>query len=319
SLEQEGQGNLAIAFDTLKRKLKGEGLFSEAHKKQLPKFPKKIAIVTSPTGAAIQDMLKIITSKNNIVNILQVPVLVQGDAAAKDITKAIKTLNEKFEDIDVMIVGRGGGSTEDLWAFNEEILARAIFDSEIPVISAVGHQTDFTIADFVADVRAETPTAAADMAVPNTEELLQDLQGLKNFLDDGLNFWTNARERKLINNNLDVFRNILEHRVMTSLVKAESIKKEMENDLFQGLREREVLLERNKDTLKITRIIENKERKIQLFRETIHNLGPQNLLNKGYSITINKDGKAIKSIKDIKTGDEILTKLSDGTVTSTAN
>lgn len=178
-LEVSGQGSLAIAFEKIKQKLEKEGLFSYEYKKELPFFPKKIALVTSETGAAVQDMLKIIKSRNNIVDVLIYPVLVQGPNAAGEIAKAIYDINENLKDIDVMIVGRGGGSMEDLWAFNEEVVARAIFDSDIPVISAVGHEIDFTIADFVADKRSETPTAAAVMAVPDIEKLKLDLLSLK--------------------------------------------------------------------------------------------------------------------------------------------
>lgn len=178
-LEVSGQGALAIAFEKIKQKLEKEGLFSYEYKKELPFFPKKIALVTSETGAAVQDMLKIIKSRNNIVDVLIYPVLVQGPNAASEIAQAIYDINENLKDIDVMIVGRGGGSMEDLWAFNEEVVARAIFDSDIPVISAVGHEIDFTIADFVADKRAETPTAAAVMAVADIEKLKLDLLSLK--------------------------------------------------------------------------------------------------------------------------------------------
>lgn len=176
--EPKGLGALQLAFEQLKKKLQAEGLFDPAHKKKLPFLPHKIGVVTSPTGAAIRDILNILGRRWPGVNILIVPVRVQGEGSAEEVAKAIGWLNVR-EDIDVMIVGRGGGSLEDLWAFNEEIVARAIFASRIPVISAVGHEIDFTIADFVADVRAPTPSAAAELAVPNRDDLLTSLMDIK--------------------------------------------------------------------------------------------------------------------------------------------
>ncbi len=173
SIEVSGEGNLSMAFELLKKKLDQEGLFDTVYKKPIPKFPKKVGIVTSETGAAVRDILKIIKSRTKLVDVFIFPVLVQGNDAARDIAETLDFINKRYNDIDVLIVGRGGGSTEDLWAFNEEILARAIFRSEIPIISAVGHEIDFSISDFVADMRAETPTAAAEKAVPD-DEYLQD-------------------------------------------------------------------------------------------------------------------------------------------------
>lgn len=170
-LEAEGRGTLAIAFDKVREKLEKEGVFSAEHKKPIPPFAMKIAIITSQTGAALQDMLKIIRSRNNVTDILIFPSAVQGNGAALQIAKVIDRINSDYPEVEIIIAGRGGGSQEDLWAFNEECVARAIYNSKIPVISAVGHETDFTIADFAADVRAETPTAAATMAAFDTEAL----------------------------------------------------------------------------------------------------------------------------------------------------
>ena len=175
TIQVAGEGNLSMAFQLMKEKLEKEGLFDPAHKKPIPEFPHKIGILTSPTGAAVQDIVKIIRSKNQLVDILVFPVQVQGEGAAQNIADTLKFVNESFEDIDTLIVGRGGGSQEDLWAFNEEVLARAIYGSRIPVISAVGQEIDFSISDFVADMRAETPTAAADLAVPDIRELCERL------------------------------------------------------------------------------------------------------------------------------------------------
>ena len=174
-IQVAGEGNLSMAFQLMKEKLEKEGLFDPAHKKQIPSFPYKIGILTSSTGAAGRDIVKIIRSKNDLVDILIFPVQVQGEGAAQNIAETLRFVSDNYDDIDTLIVGRGGGSQEDLWAFNEEILARAIYDSKIPVISAVGHEIDFSISDFVADLRAETPTAAADIAVPDIAELIEKL------------------------------------------------------------------------------------------------------------------------------------------------
>lgn len=193
-LEAEGMGTLSIAFENIKRKLLEEGVFDSANKKPLPKYPEKIAIVTARTGAALQDMLKIITSKNSFTDVLIYPALVQGTGAAQEIAKAIDIINREYDDVQIIIVGRGGGSQEDLWAFNEECVARAIFKSRIPVISAVGHETDVTIADFAADVRAETPTAAASMAVFDSYALQESLLRKKDdMLRSVLSVWERYR------------------------------------------------------------------------------------------------------------------------------
>ena len=176
NIEVSGEGNLSMAFDILKKKLDKEGIFDKEHKKPIPKFPKKLGVVTSETGAAVRDIIKIIKSRTRLTDVTVFPVLVQGQKAAADIAGTLDMINEKFPDTDVLIVGRGGGSSEDLWAFNEEILARAVYRSEIPIISAVGHEIDITICDFEADMRAETPTAAAEMAVPDDGKLREDIE-----------------------------------------------------------------------------------------------------------------------------------------------
>jgi len=176
-LEPKGIGALQLAFEQLKERLDKEGLFDEAHKKRLPLLPEKIGVITSPTGAAIRDILQILERRFATVHLLLCPVRVQGDGAAEEIAQAIRVMDEQH--LDVMIVGRGGGSLEDLWAFNEEVVARAIFETNTPVISAVGHEIDYTIADFVADLRAPTPSAAAELVIQSKEELTQRLKGLR--------------------------------------------------------------------------------------------------------------------------------------------
>lgn len=198
SLEIEGKGDINQTFEETKRKLQKEGLFDLEFKKELPRYPKKIAVVTSPTGAAIKDILKTIKDRNSIVDILVFPVLVQGIGAPDDIKYGIDYINKNlYDEIDLIIVGRGGGSLEDLWAFNDEKVARAIFNSEIPIISAVGHEVDVTLADFVADVRAATPTAAAVIAVPSMEDMENTLMSLKNRGDNFFKRYIEKSQYKL--------------------------------------------------------------------------------------------------------------------------
>lgn len=185
-IQVNGEGQLAIRFQQLKKALECEGLFDPAHKKPLPEHPSRIAVVTSPTGAAVRDIIRTITEKNNSTDILVCPVLVQGPAAAAEISSMIDYINRNRQDVDIIITGRGGGSIEELWAFNEEVVARSIYASQIPVISAVGHETDFTIADFAADFRAATPTGAAEMAVPDTRRMDEYVRSLRDSMKDGL-------------------------------------------------------------------------------------------------------------------------------------
>ena len=196
SLEQDGLGDLHLAFEELKKRLREEGLFDARFKKNLPLFPKKVAVITSHTGAAVQDIIHVIRQRNAHVDILILPVAVQGQGAAEQIARAIDYANTR-NDIDLLIIGRGGGSLEELWAFNEEEVARAVFRSELPVISAVGHETDFTIADFVADLRAATPSNAAELAVPVTSSILSVIDGLKNKLMNTINGYLMGKQHKL--------------------------------------------------------------------------------------------------------------------------
>ena len=215
NVEVQGEGSLAIAFEKMKQKLQKEGLFNPDHKKPIPRFPAKIGVITSNTGAAVKDILKIIRQRNDVTDVIVFPVLVQGTSAAASVSGMIDYVNKNYDDIDTLIVGRGGGSTEDLWAFNEEIVARSIYDSRIPVISAVGHEIDFTISDFVADKRAETPTAAAQIAVPDTEEL-------RSFLFD-------KKENLLVQ---------LSNKVRLNEMQISSVLSEMKNQLINMINER---------------------------------------------------------------------------------
>ena len=222
-IEVNGEGQLAIQFEKLKAKLEREGLFSAENKKPLPEFPSKIAVVTSETGAAVRDIIRTVKNKNDYVDILVYPVLVQGPAAAEDIAAALRDINENYSDVDIIITGRGGGSMEELWAFNEEVVARSIFASRIPVISAVGHETDFTISDFVADFRAATPTAAAELAVPDTGELREYLSGMKQTLADSLLQTVEYRKNRLAALDPNAFANGISTRIAYEQMNADRI------------------------------------------------------------------------------------------------
>ncbi len=225
NIELSGAGSLAVAFEQMKAKLSREGLFDPSHKKPIPPYPDKIGVITSRTGAAVRDILKIIQSRNDTVDVILFPVAVQGEGAGAEIAAMIDYVNGHYDDIDTLIVGRGGGSADDLWAFNEEAVARSIYRSRIPVISAVGHEIDFTISDLVADLRAETPTAAAQMAVPDSRELprqLSDMAGqLRLQLSNKLMYYQLVAEREAesmkrqLSARIDQFASVIErHRLI---------------------------------------------------------------------------------------------------------
>lgn len=288
---EDGVGNLYIAYEKLKAELEKEGLFDPKYKKEIPMFPKRIGVVTAPTGAAIRDIITTIKRRYPVSEIIIFPSLVQGDGAKEDIANKIKEA-ENY-DIDTLIVGRGGGSIEDLWPFNEEVVARAIFNCKIPVISAVGHEIDFTIADFVADKRAATPTAAAELAVPNINELLKYLLQLKLRLNEKLKEKVNYN--KLL---LDNFKNsfILKNPVI--LYENKKIIIDQYNEKINSL----LNYKMEKKKLEFNNLIE----KLQL-------LNPLNILQKGYSITY-KDDKVIKKCDEVKANDLIKIKLHDGII-----
>ncbi|MCG2725700.1 MAG: exodeoxyribonuclease VII large subunit [Elusimicrobia bacterium] len=274
-------GPLQIAFEQLKKKLREEGLFDEARKKPLPKLPKKIALVTSLHGAAIRDMLSILKRRYSNLHIIIAPVKVQGDGAKEEIAAAIKTLNENFPDIDAMLVGRGGGSMEDLWAFNEEIVARAIASSKICVISCIGHETDFTIADFVSDLRAPTPSAAAELVVENKEELKKYLKQLDRRLVQSLKIlYENLKGKFLRLAGNRIFKN--PQTLLNNLIQR-----------FDGLNEDMI---RAAD-YKIKDISDNLKFKV----EKLHALSPLFPLKKGYSLVRKtSDNSVVKNSCDLE-------------------
>jgi len=292
AIEISGVGDLGAAFEALKKKLLKEGLFDASHKKPLPGFPTKIAIVTSQTGAAVSDMLKIITTRNNVVDILIVPVLVQGPSAAASIAEGIRDVNRLFPEVDAMIVGRGGGSLEELWAFNEEEVARSIFTSKIPVISAVGHETDVTIADFVADVRAETPTAAATLAVPDTKELREYLGFLDSKLQENLVYWIDKKTERLARLDLDTFRKGIIAKIELLSLRNQKYKEQTHQ-----------LMERQIDRL-TTQIEQN--------RLVLEHLNPKAIMGRGYAAVATPDGTLITSVRGLHPKDAISVILLDG-------
>lgn len=295
AMQPDGVGALYVAYEQLKAKLQEEGLFSESLKKQIPPCPSKIAVITSPTGAAIRDILNVLNRRFKLADVLICPVLVQGDGAAEQVAKAIAYVNKNAL-ADVIITGRGGGSIEDLWAFNEEIVARAIFESEIPVISAVGHETDFTIADFVADLRAPTPSAAAELAVPSEHEIA----GIINGYDERMYM---AAMRRIENNRARV--NQLGTRISKEGVLSAYDKKRLliDSKLQTALR------------LVQSKIAQKKENFAEKAAK-LNALSPLSVLARGYSVAQSADGHLVCSTKQVQSGDILHTVVSDGVIYS---
>jgi len=292
-LEPSGKGALFIAFSQLKEKLEKEGIFSLDNKKEIPKFPTAITLITSPTGAVIEDMVKVIRRRNKSVKIYVYPVSVQGESAQSEICKAIKEVN-RLKISDTIILARGGGSTEDLWAFNEESVARAIFDSKIPLISAIGHETDFTIADFAADLRASTPSVAGELSVPETEELLDIVQTYSGLLERAMNKKLKENRMKLeyalksraLQNPLESVYNRQVH--IANLT--ERLKRESEHNL------------------------QIKRQKLESKIYALKSLSPLNTLSRGYTITYNVKGEVLRSVNDVREGDSVEMSLKDGAI-----
>lgn len=290
-MQPDGAGALTIAFEQLKAKLQKQGLFDSEAKKPIPKFPRKIGVVTSPTGAAIQDIRNIVFRRFPSAEIILYPVLVQGDGAAQQIADAIEYFNQN-DLADVLIVGRGGGSIEDLWAFNEEIVAYAIYNSIIPVISAVGHETDFTISDFVADLRAPTPSAAAELAVPDKAELLNNL----NFLFKHCN--------QAMVDILSGKRNELEYITSSVYLKNPLMlirQKQMQFDSVTSRIRNSVLLTLAEEKTKFAKVA-----------SALDSLSPIKVLARGYSVVTDTDGKIISESENLKKDDIINIKFSKG-------
>ncbi len=313
-ITEDGIGELHIAFEQLKKKLEKEGLFDDAHKKEIPKYPKKIGVVTAQTGAAIRDIITTIKRRYPKCEILVFSTLVQGDMAAPQIVRQIRHAQEF--DIDTLIVGRGGGSIEDLWPFNEEIVAREIYDCRIPVISAVGHEIDFTISDFVADLRAATPTAAAECAVPQLSEITFKISQLNKRLNKTIETKIQQNKIKLENiSQKQIFKNPesiyeikemnLDHLINKLDFASKNIISENKNKLFKL--ENSIVLKNPKEITKPKRdaYLRNIE-KLEI-------LNPLLTLKRGYTIAKTGD-KVISSAKDVETGDKLDIEFDDGTI-----
>jgi exodeoxyribonuclease VII large subunit len=314
SMEQDGLGNLYIEFEKLKKKLASEGLFDQDKKKPIPKVPKKIGIVTASTGAAIRDILTTIKRRFPICETILFPSLVQGADAASDIVKKIKLANTY--DIDTLIVGRGGGSIEDLWPFNEEIVARAIYESKVPVISAVGHEIDFTIADFVADLRAPTPTAAAELAVPNIETI-------NTYLENAM-----KRSTLSINNYIDTRKQSLSSILTSYILKKPTAMYEIKEQNLDYLIDRlnkiiKVCLDNNRvrlykdiNSYVLTNpeiLYKFKNQQLEHIINKLEVLNPMNTLKRGYAI-VKLDKKVVSDIKKVKIDDIINIDVDNGRI-----
>lgn len=290
-IEPKGIGALQLAFEQLKKKLQAEGLFEQSRKRRIPFLPRKIGIVTSPSGAALRDMLNILKRRFSNVDVLIAPAKVQGDGAAVEIAKGIEQLN-RFDDVDLIIVGRGGGSLEDLWAFNEEVVARAIFSSRIPVISAVGHEIDFTIADFVADKRAPTPSAAAELSVPVKEELKQFLLQQRGRLERGL-----LNKHRI---SLQILASMRERLRSPKIAMPDHMLKV--DSLFQRL----------KYSMQVG--IDKKESGVLKLAKELGHLSPLGILAKGYSVVQKRSGEVLRRASNVMIGDFLDVTLFDGKI-----
>lgn len=291
-MQPDGVGALTLAFEQLKKSLAQKGLFDNAHKKPLPKFPKTIGVITSPTGAAVQDITNIIRRRFPSADIVLAPVLVQGESAPEQLVRAVNKFSAS-KIADVVIIGRGGGSAEDLWAFNDEQLAYAVYNCETPIISGVGHETDFTICDFVADVRASTPSAAAELAVPDRQELMSYYFKQKQYISAML-------DRKIKTAQLRLENQQRRMSASSPKLKAEQLEKHL-----------------SAKSEKLTRFmniyISDKENKLIAAKGKLDGLNPLNVLNRGYAIA-EKDEKIITSSKQLKNGDDFTVILSDGKI-----
>lgn len=294
SLTPEGTGDLALAFEQLKEKLTAEGLFDEAHKQPLPRFPRKIGVVTSSAGAVLRDIYRVTSHRWPMVQLVLYPVQVQGEGAAEQIAEAISFFNRSYP-VDTLIVGRGGGSMEDLQAFNEEVVVRAIFASQIPVISAVGHETDFTLADFVSDRRAATPSQAAELAVPDRQELSRYLSMLSGRLRHGTeNILADYREKLL------------------SLMQRPALKEPQK--LLSSRRQRLDMAALQLQQL-CQRGMTQKQHSLEVAMEKLEMLSPVQVLRRGYGL-VEQEGKVLSSIKEAKVGSSLKVTLKDGSLSA---
>lgn len=291
-MQPDGIGALTQAYEQLKKKLEAQGLFDKSHKKPIPRFPKSVGVITSATGAAVQDIRNILTRRFPSVDIVLYPVQVQGDSAAGQLVEAVNTFSE-YDCVDVIIIGRGGGSIEDLWAFNDENLAYAIYACNIPVISAVGHETDFTICDFVSDLRAPTPSAAAELAVPDREELLSYYSSQQQYISSMLDAKISQANKKLSDFNASIVRNSPEKRLL---------------NIEQNLAYLSKII-----TNSVTNKFVSSNEQVKKLGAKLEALNPISVLQRGYAVA-EKDNNIINSVKELKNGDKIKLTLKDGYV-----
>jgi exodeoxyribonuclease VII large subunit len=316
-LQPRGLGLLQAKFEALKRKLEAEGLFASERKRPLPKFPQRIGIVTSPSGAAVRDMLNVLRRRAPWLHILINPVRVQGTGAAQEIAVATRELagpNERFAPLDVIVITRGGGSIEDLWEFNEEIVARAIFHSDVPIVSAVGHEIDFTICDFVADLRAPTPSAAAELIVPDVIDLRQQTERCaralgRQLLDrvrDAQQRLDHAREmlQRCLAHKIDAYKRALLHALRVLQARSPVRELMIRSNRFADLRRRLVACP--------DRLIENAKQRFYQIEGILRVLGPDATLGRGYSITLDERGTIVRTVLAVRTKMKIRTRVSDG-------
>ena len=335
-MDLDGIGNLYLEYEKLKSKLQAEGLFAVEHKRPIPKYPRKIGIITASTGAAIRDILSTIKRRYPICQTILFPALVQGVGAKESIVEQI--IRAQDFDLDVLICGRGGGSIEDLWAFNEECVARAIYDSRIPIISAVGHEIDFTIADFVADLRAPTPTGAAEMAVPNLVDVNNLINQYKIRVNESINNLLNLNMKKLehlkesyvlrnplalyevkeqkLDSYIDVLNKYITNKLNESRIKLNHVKDSfvLKNPLSLHMIKQEKLNNYVEQLQKIViNYLDNGKYRYNLLVNKLELLNPLNILNNGYSL-VTMNGKIVKSSKDLKEKDTIEIRLYEGKV-----
>ena len=312
---EDGVGNLYIAYEQLKKKLEEEGLFKEIYKKPIPKIPNKIGVITAPTGAAIKDIISTIKRRWPLTEIYLFPALVQGEDAKEDIVRQIKKADNEYN-LDTLIVGRGGGSIEDLWAFNEEIVARAIFECKTPVISAVGHEIDFTIADFVADLRAPTPTGAAEMAVPQLSDMVNLLIQINIRLNNTIINQIKSDKRKLEDiMNRNIFKNPMTI-YQTKEILFDNLIEKLKFNLINltNVKEKELIRLKNSYVLqKPYQLLDKKSNKYLQLVSKLETLSPLLTLKRGYTIT-KIDNKVISSSKKIKKGEVINIEFTDGDI-----
>ncbi len=291
---QEGAGKLYEAYEALKKKLLAEGLFDEEHKLDIPKYPKRLGVVTARTGAAVQDIINVSLRRNPWLQIVFCPATVQGEGAVQSVVRGIRALEEVG--VDVMIVGRGGGSIEDLWAFNEEMVARAVYDCKIPVISAVGHETDTTIIDYVADLRAPTPSAAAELAVPDMRIVLGQLQGYEEALEAAM-----EQIMALCRQRVDSYARVFRHLNPQSRL----------NDRRQRLMEIEDRLR-----LGMERRIEQAKSKLAIRTQQLEGVSPLRQLERGYAYVSDEDGHGVASAEQVTVGQHLFLDVKDGMIES---